>query len=285
MSEPAAMSEWRTLSGPLAAERLGVEGASRLTFVHGFAQTGNSWKPIAEYFAGHGFLVTVVDMPGHGNSAQVRADLRRTADMLSAIGGAGTYVGYSLGGRACLHLALMYPNLVKRLILIGANPGIDDAGLMAARREADDMLEARMNEIGLEAFLQEWMAQPLFGGLKLTSAQQADRLRNTTEGLGSSLRMAGTGAQGSLWPRLRELNMDVLALAGADDEKFSAIARQIADVVPSGRFQLIPNAAHAAHLQQPEAVAAAIAAFVMSADELAARLLSGPIAERAGPVG
>lgn len=261
------MSEWRMLSGPLAAEQMGIEGAARMTFVHGFAQTSTSWKPIAEYFAARGFLVTVVDMPGHGGSAQVRADLRRTADMLAAIGGAGTYVGYSLGGRACLHLALMYPHLVERLIVLGTNPGIDDAGLRAARREADDGLEARMNEVGMEAFLQEWAAQPLFGGLKLTDEQQADRLRNTPEGLGSSLRLAGTGAQGSLWPRLRELNMEVLALAGADDDKFAAIARQIADALPSGRFLLIPGAAHAAHLQQPEAVATAIAGFVTSAAE------------------
>jgi len=243
-----------------------------MTFVHGFAQTGNSWKPIAEYFAAQGFLVTVVDLPGHGNSAQVRADLRRTADMLSAIGDTGTYVGYSLGGRACLHLALLYPNLVDQLVVLGANPGIDDAGLRATRRDADDALDARMNEIGLEAFLQEWAAQPLFGGLALTDGQQADRLRNTTEGLGSSLRLAGIGAQGSLWPRLRELNMDVLALAGADDDKFSAIARQIAEAVPSGRFLLIPDAAHAAHLQQPEAVATAIAAFVKSSPETIGRL-------------
>ena len=270
------MSDWRTLSGPIAAEQLGPEGAPRMTFVHGFAQTGNSWKPIAEYFAGLGFLVTVVDMPGHGNSAQVRADLRRTADMLSAVGGAGTYVGYSLGGRACLHLALMYPHLVERLILIGANPGITDAGLRAERRDADDALALRINEIGVEAFIAEWAAQPLFAGLRQTEAQIADRLRNTAEGLSSSLRMAGTGAQGSLWPRLIGLGMDVLALAGADDEKFSAIARQIADEVPSGQFKLIPGAGHAAHLEQPEAVATAIASAVMSADDLAARLLAGP---------
>ncbi|HQZ34509.1 MAG TPA: alpha/beta fold hydrolase [Ilumatobacteraceae bacterium] len=275
MSEVSTASAWRALSGPLAAEQLGVEGGPRMTFVHGFGQTGNSWKPIAGYFAGHGFLVTVVDLPGHGNSAQVRADLRRTADMLAAIGGAGTYVGYSLGGRACLHLAIMYPNLVKRLVLLGANPGIDDAGLRAERRDSDELLEAHMREVGLEAFLQEWTAQPLFAGLQLTDEQQADRLRNTVEGLGSSLRLAGTGAQDSLWPRLRELNMDVLALAGADDAKFSDVARQIADAVPSGKFLLIPNATHAVHLQQPEAVAAAIATAVMSADELAARLLIG----------
>jgi pimeloyl-ACP methyl ester carboxylesterase len=106
------------------------------------------------------------------------------------------------------------------------------------------------------------MALPLFGNLQQTPAQIADRLRNTADGLESSLRLAGTGAQGSLWPRLRELNMPVLAIAGAEDHKFAAIAEQIANAVPSGSFRLVGGAAHAAHLQQPEAVVTAIASAV-----------------------
>lgn len=254
------MSDWRPHSGPLAAEQFGDPHGTRITFVHGFTQTGNSWKPIAERFAAIGHLVTVVDLPGHGGSGQVRADLRRTADMLAAIGGDGTYVGYSLGGRACLHLAVMYPHLVDRLVTIGANPGIDDADERAERRLADDALTARMYEVGLEAFLLEWTALPLFGGLHLTPEQMADRLRNTPDGLASSLRMAGTGAQGSLWPRLRELNMPVLAIAGEQDHKFASIAQQIAAAVPEGVAYLVPGAAHAAHLQSPELVIAAILA-------------------------
>jgi len=253
------MSEWRALAGPLAAEQLGDNQAQRITFVHGFAQTGNSWKPIAAWFAAHGYLVTVVDLPGHGGSSNVRADLRRTADMLAAIGGMGTYVGYSLGGRACLHLALMYPHLVELLVVIGANPGIDDADARAARREADDALSDRMFEVGVDQFLREWTALALFGNLRLSDDQRADRLRNTPEGLASSLRMAGTGAQGSLWPRLRELNMPVMAIAGAEDRKFAAIARQIADTVPEGTVHIVAGAAHSVHLQQPETVSALIA--------------------------
>ncbi|MDP2292003.1 MAG: alpha/beta fold hydrolase [Actinomycetota bacterium] len=257
------MSEWRSLSGPLAAEQFGPKDALRINFVHGFTQTGNSWKPVAERLADLGYLVTVVDLPGHGNSSHVRADLRRTADMLATIGGEGTYVGYSLGGRACLHLAVMYPHLVQSLVLIGTNPGIDDDAERAARRDADDELIHRMHEIGVEAFLREWTALPLFGSLQLTDEQMADRLRNTVEGLSSSLQMAGTGSQGSLWPRLMELNMPVVAIAGADDTKFAAIAKQIADLVPDGSYRLIDGAAHAAHLQQPETVAAIIANAVV----------------------
>jgi 2-succinyl-6-hydroxy-2,4-cyclohexadiene-1-carboxylate synthase len=253
---------WRPLSARLGAEVSGADGAPRLVFVHGFTQTGNSWKPIAEQFVQRGFQAVVVDLPGHGESASVRADLRRTADMITTIGSKATYVGYSLGGRALLHAALMYPSLVQRLVVIGANPGIDDDDERAKRREADDALVARIEEIGLEAFLREWVALPLFGKLALSPTDWADRNRNTAEGLSSSLRMAGTGAQTSLWPRLRELNMPVLAMAGADDMKFAAIAQQIATMAPRARAVLVPDASHAAHLQQPATVIAAIAAFL-----------------------
>ncbi len=251
--------DWQPLTGPLAAERLGDHGAPTIVFVHGFTQTGNSWKSIAEQFVAHGLQAVVVDLPGHGGSAHVRADLRRTADMVSQLGGRGSYVGYSLGGRVCLHLGLMYPHLARSLVLIGAHPGIADADERMARRESDDALAEHLLDVGVEAFLSEWTALPLFGGFDAGEAERADRLRNTAEGLAASLHMAGTGEQGSLWPRLRELNMPVLALAGEHDAKFAAIAEQIATAAPSGRWQLVPGAHHAAHLQNPAAVVEAIA--------------------------
>ena len=253
---------WRPLAARLDAEVAGDDGARRLVFAHGFTQTGNSWKPLAEQFVHRGFQCVVVDLPGHGGSATVRADLRRSADMVATIGAKATYVGYSLGGRTVLHAALMYPNLVQRLVLIGANPGIDDDDERARRRESDDALVRHMEDTGVEAFLREWVALPLFGGMALSPTDFADRLRNTVEGLSSSLRMAGTGAQGSLWPRLRELNMPVLAMAGELDTKFAAIAQQIATMAPRARAVLVPGAAHAAHLQQPDAVVSVIDAFV-----------------------
>ncbi len=245
------MIEWRPLSGRLAAQVSGPDGAPRLVFLHGFTQTSNSWKPIAEHFVRSGHQCFVIDLPGHADSTHVRADLRRAADMVAAIGDEATYVGYSLGGRAALHVALMYPHLVRSLVTIGANPGIDSEDERARRRESDDALIERMEEIGLEAFLREWVALPLFGNRPVGPLEMADRLRNTVEGLSSSLRLAGTGAQGSLWPRLRELNMPVLAVAGERDDKFAAIAHQLATSVPEGRSALVPGAAHAAHLDDP----------------------------------
>lgn len=254
--------QWTPISGPLAAQQCGNPRAPKVVFLHGFTQTGNSWKPIAEQVAAAGYHVVVVDLPGHGDSGGVRADLRRTADMVAAIGGRATYVGYSLGGRVALHLALMYPHLTTTTVLIGAHAGIDDDDERARRREADDAVEARLTELGVEAFAREWVTQPLFGDLVTTDADLADRARNTVSGLASSLRLAGTGTQTSLWPRLREVTAPVIAMAGARDEKFAALAEQIASAVGNGRALLVPNADHAAHLQQPTFVTQTLLAIL-----------------------
>jgi 2-succinyl-6-hydroxy-2,4-cyclohexadiene-1-carboxylate synthase len=248
------VSTWRTLAGPQAARVLG--SGPRSVFLNGFTQTGSSWCDVAERVAALGYEVAIVDVPGHGSSARVRADLRRSADLIASTTGAATYVGYSLGGRLALHLALMYPHVGHRLCTLGATPGIVDDDERAARRAADEALAGRIVEIGVPAFLAEWTAQPLFAGLELTDAERADRLRNTAEGLAESLRLCGTGTQVSLWERLVELNMPVLAMAGDEDTKFAAIAERIAATVPIGRFATIHHASHAAHLQQPAQVTA-----------------------------
>lgn len=246
------MSDWQPLAGRLAA-RVRGEG-HRIVFVHGFTQTGGSWTEIADHVAHVGYQVVTVDLPGHGESAHIRADLRLTADLLAATTGPATYVGYSLGGRVCLHLALMYPHIVERLVLLGATAGIVDDGERATRRDADDRLAAHIAEIGVDAFVREWVAQPLFDGMVPTERDLAERATNTVDGLTTSLRLSGTGTQVPMWDRLHELNLPVLTLAGERDTKFLPLARQIAELLPRGTHRVITDAGHAAHLQQPDQV-------------------------------
>lgn len=246
------MSDWRPLEGRLAGWSCG-EGP-RLVFVHGFTQTANSWKPIAARFAADGYEAVVIDVPGHGDSSNIHVDLRAGADMLAAMCGFGVYVGYSLGGRLCMHAALMHPHLVRGLALVGASPGIADDRERALRRVADNLLADHIIDVGVDVFLDEWLAQPLFAELQLDEEQRTDRRRNTAEGLASSLRNAGTGVQNSLWPRLREMGMPVRAMAGELDQRFVAVGRQMAASVENGEFTAIPASAHAAHLQQPDQV-------------------------------
>jgi 2-succinyl-6-hydroxy-2,4-cyclohexadiene-1-carboxylate synthase len=196
----------------------------------------------------------------------VSADLPGTADLLADTCGRATYVGYSLGGRVCLHLAVARPDLVERLAVLGATPGLRDADERAARVAGDEALAERIIAIGVDAFLDEWTALPLFGALRPTADDLAARRANSAAGLGDSLRRCGTGTQQPLWDRLGPLSMPVLAMAGSRDTKFLTLAREIAASVQHGRFRSIPDADHAAHLQQPAAVLA----------ELSELLTAGP---------
>src|SRR5512132_2295937 len=203
--------------GPLHHVVEGVpEPPRRVVLVHGFTQTLAAWGPVAARLAGR-WQVVRVDLPGHGGSGAVRVGFAEAAGLVGATGGAAAYVGYSLGGRLCLRLALDRPDLVRALILIGGSPGIADAGGRAERRAADERLARRIERDGVAAFLDTWLAGPLFATLPAEAAGREQRLANTAEGLASALRRLGTGAQEPLWERLGQLRPPALLVAGERD--------------------------------------------------------------------
>ncbi len=235
----------------------------RLVLAHGFTQTGRSWGRFADLL-GTGRELVRVDLAGHGGSANVRADLAESGALLAATAASGgvpyDLLGYSLGARVALHAALGAPgDLLRRLVLIGATGGIDDATRREERIRRDEGLAAEAEE-DLDAFLARWVAQPMFAGISDPGLDE--RRRNTAAGLASSLRLAGTGTQQPLWDRLGELRAPVLALAGAADVRFALAAARLARGAPSGVFSLVPGAGHAAHLAQPELCARIVGEFL-----------------------
>src|SRR5262245_23075705 len=211
-----------------------VDGGAgeRVVLVHGFTQTLAAMEPLASSLR-RGHAVVRVDLPGHGGSAAWRVGFPEAAALLGEAGGPAAYLGYSLGGRLCLRLALDRPDLVRALVLIGASPGLADPVERAARRASDDALAAELERVGLERFLDRWLAQPLFATLPPERAGRAERLANTAQGLAASLRLHGTGAQEPLWDRLATLVPPALLVAGAADAKFTAIAQRMAAAIGS----------------------------------------------------
>ena len=190
----------------------------------------------------------------------MHADLWSTATLLADVahGARATWVGYSLGGRCSLHVALAHPEVVDRLVLVSATAGIADDAERSARVERDEALATHVEQIGVEAFLDEWLAQPLFAGLTAENDGRAARLANTAEGLAASLRLAGTGTQDPLWGRLAEVHVPVLLVAGERDERFVGHAEHMAALLPDAAVAVLPDAGHAAHLEQPDAFATAV---------------------------
>ena len=236
----------------LHAERDGA--GPPLVLVHGFTQTGRCWGPVADDLATDHEVVRI-DAPGHGRSAGVRAGLPDGARLIGEAGGEAAYLGYSMGGRYLLHLALDRPELVRGLVLLGATAGIDEPDERAARARADEATAARIGELGLDGFLRSWVAQPMFAGIPDDAQHLGERMTNTVEGLASSLLLAGTGVQEPAWDRLHRLDMPVLVVAGALDEKFSTLGGRLRESIgANATFATVPGAGHAAHLEQPGAL-------------------------------
>jgi len=239
---------------------------------HGFTQTGRVWGSMDRDLAGD-HQVTVVDMPGHADSTSVAANLVEGAQLLARAGGTASYLGYSMGARFCLHLALARPELVESLVLVSATAGIDDPGERDRRRRADEALAEELDPSGggapalsVEVFLRRWLDGPLFTGISDEAAGFDERMRNRGPGLASSLRLAGTGTQPPSWHRLGELSMPVLIVTGADDEKFTALgARMAAAIGSNATWAVVDGAGHAPHLQRPEEVARLVRAHLAGA--------------------
>jgi 2-succinyl-6-hydroxy-2,4-cyclohexadiene-1-carboxylate synthase len=238
----------------------------RLVLLHGFTQGPGSWDPLVAGIDPPCEIVRVT-LPGHGPAGSRSAAARlpfeaaaaAVADAVAEVAGPepATWMGYSLGGRLTLRVALDRPQLVDSLVLLGATAGIEDADARAARVEIDERLAAGLERKGVEQFVDGWLAQALFSRLDRADAGVDERRRGTVDGLASALRLLGTGAQEPVWDRLGEIEVPVLLLSGEHDSKFSALAfRLAAGIGGNAGISFVPGAGHAAHLERPRSVAA-----------------------------
>jgi len=235
--------------------------APTVVFLHGFTHTGRSWRPVIAAL-GERYTSVADDIRGHGDASErVPVTLGGVIDdVLAGAPRRFTLMGYSMGGRIGLHVALAAGDRVERLMLIGASPGIADEGERSARRRADEELAGEIERSSIDEFARQWARTPVLAGLPtaLLDAAQADRLRSTPAGLARALRGLGTGALPSLWERLGELSIPVTLVVGERDSKFQTIAVEMARRMPQAEVVVAPGAGHAVHLEAPEAIARAL---------------------------
>ena len=253
---------WTIVPGSLFAEQSGDQSTNSQVLLHGFTQTSRSWDRYIDLLQPEQSIVRV-DAPGHANSTSVTADLPTTATMVTQQSGLADYIGYSMGARLALHIALLHPTSVRRLVLVSGSPGLRSPNERSARVQSDEMIAREIAEIGVDKFVEKWLSGPLFAGLTSTPADIRDRLRNTSAGLASSLRLSGTGSQESLWERLHELNMPVLLVVGSNDDKFRQIGDEMKNTIGANAdLTVINNAGHSVHLEQPQNFQSVVGEFL-----------------------
>jgi 2-succinyl-6-hydroxy-2,4-cyclohexadiene-1-carboxylate synthase len=253
---------WVSIPGSLFVEQSGDRSTNSQVLLHGFTQTSRSWDRYINLLRPEQSIIRV-DAPGHARSTSVIADLPTTASMVVEQSGLADYIGYSMGARLALHIALLHPENVRRLILVSGSPGLRSPDDRSARVQSDEKLALEIAEIGVDRFVTKWLSSPMFKGLISTPADIQDRLRNTSEGLASSLRLCGTGTQDSLWERLHELNMPVLLVVGSDDDKFRQLGDEMkSNIGSNAEVTVIDNAGHSVHLGQTLSFQSVVSEFL-----------------------
>ena len=243
--------------------------------LHGFSGSSQDWAEIAAKLRALDRGVVAIDLVGHGKTESPPDPARYTMDEtildLERIAAElhleeADWVGYSMGGRVALHLALAALARVRSLVLESASAGIEDPRAREKRRESDNALAKRIEERGVEWFADYWGALPLFETQwelppATLSALRQRRLSNLPAGLANSLRGMGQGAHRYVGDRLLDLRCDVLLLAGGRDHKYVEVARRLSALIPGSSCVIVPEAGHAVHLESPDAFTGALATY------------------------
>jgi 2-succinyl-6-hydroxy-2,4-cyclohexadiene-1-carboxylate synthase len=237
-----------------------------LVLLHGFTGSGANWESHAATI-GRSYRLIAIDLLGHGRSAAptdpARYQVQRAAsDLLTLLDMLGVadfaLLGYSMGGRLALHVALAAPKRVRALVLESASPGIADGRERDERIRADEDLAAAIEHEEIEAFIRRWEALSLFASqvnlpIAMRDRLHAQRLENSPIGLANSLRGMGAGVPPPLQDRLVELPMPTLLIVGALDEKYLALSLAMSRQLPQAELAVVPGAGHTVHLEQPVA--------------------------------
>jgi 2-succinyl-6-hydroxy-2,4-cyclohexadiene-1-carboxylate synthase len=231
-----------------------------VVLLHGFAGTHRAWDGVLAALDRESYRPLALDLPGHGHAAAQPRPItfeRCVEHVLACAPARFTLCGYSLGGRIALHVALAAPERVARLVLVSTSAGIEDEAARAARRAADLQLARRLETEPFECFVERWRTQPLFAAepAEVAALARADHRRNDPRALAAALRGVGAGEMQPLWSRLAELAMPVEVLAGERDEKYLALARRMARLLPAASVSVLAGG-HGLPLENPAGIAA-----------------------------
>lgn len=228
----------------------------KLLALHGFAGAPTVWDGLVP----PGVELEAPWLPGHGPRAPLTGGFGDVVvELARSLKEPHVVAGYSLGARLALALTLACPERVERAMLFGGTPGIETDQARAARRRWDEA-QAKAIEEDIATWAQRWATLPIFASqsslpAEARAAQHRQRQDHDPAGLAWSMRALGQGSMPSAWSSLGSLRRPVTFAAGADDEKYVAIAERAAGLAERIEARIIVGAGHNPLLEQPQAVA------------------------------
>lgn len=228
-----------------------------LLLSHGFAATSAMWRHNVAALSADRTVITW-DQRGHGNSSAPldpnryghRVCVEDMAALLDAVGvPRAVLVGMSLGGYLSLAFHLDHPDRVAGLVLVDTGPGY-----------RSERSRQRWNEWALRRAA----AIEREGTVGTDSPEVTTARHRDVRGLALAARHVLTQHDDRVIRSLGEITVPTLVVVGADDTEFLSAADYLTRQIPTARKCPVPEAGHAANLDQPAVFNAAVLAFLDS---------------------
>ena len=228
-----------------------------ILLTHGYSSSSLMWKGQVEPLSKTHQLV-IWDMRGHGKSdypedQAAYSEAATVADMAALLDvvGAKTAIvgGLSLGGYMSLAFNAALPERVEALLIIDTGPGYRkdearDGWNQNAIRTAERWERDGLNRSG--------PASPEAG---LSQHRSADGLAKAARGM-------LTQRDATVMNSLPNIGVPSLVVVGANDAPFLTASDYMAAKIPGAKKAVIPDAGHAANIDQPAAFNKAVMGFL-----------------------
>jgi pimeloyl-ACP methyl ester carboxylesterase len=213
---------------------------------HGYSATSEMWEGQIDALSRHHTLI-LWDMRGHGQSDSPEnqaaySEAETVEDMEAILDAAGAnraiVGGLSLGGYMSLAFHLVHPERVRALLIVDTGPGF-----------RNDEARKGWNETALrtaEKFERDGLAS-----LRSLSRERSQSTHKSAKGLALAGRGMLTQRDGRVISSLPEIKAPTLMIVGANDTPFLKAADYMAAKIPHAEKVVIPDAGHAANIDQP----------------------------------
>lgn len=216
-----------------------------VSLLHGFMGDPSDWDAVIPRLAGYR-VTTPLIRP----AASWDAGIEQLAHELPE---QSVFVGYSMGARLLLAVAVAYPARCLGLVFVSGHPGLENDMARQARWRQDAQIADRIDREPRAAFLNWWYTESrVFRSLTdEVRAREIDRkLARSADDWPAILRTYSVSKQPDLWAGLKALPFPVLAVAGSLDRKYANLMERMG-TYPNISTRIIPNCGHIVHHEQP----------------------------------
>jgi pimeloyl-ACP methyl ester carboxylesterase len=233
-----------------------VEGqGDPLLLIHGLGSSSRDWEMQVPCFVKH-FRVIALDLCGHGQSGKppgpysmssFAADAARLLKSLDAF--PAHVLGISLGGMVAFQMALDFPELIRKLVIVNSVPALIPRGIGDRLGYWQRLLITqifglkKMGQVLAERFFTEPEQEPL----------KEIFVKRWSENHKSSYRASLKAAYGwSVQDRLGEIKSRTLVV-GAEEDYFPTQDKEAyTALIPDARLVVIDNSNHALPAERPQ---------------------------------